>query len=196
MAHCAIIGSHIHLLGLLCRGVWRRLLGLAYGLGQRLLVGSQNGILKLHPSILRARKADIFVLAVPGFVAGHGYKEPLAALHNLDAPDGEATVDIHGCRCFAGALRPECVDLDIIVGGVDRMGIAGAVGCFGGFLFFCPSVGLLFLNIKMSGLAALGSQGHGHTWFLPRRFQLDRNDGRAVHIVELAAGIVIELDEV
>lgn len=93
-------------------------------------------------------------------------------------------------------LRPECVDLDIIVGGVDRMGIAGAVGCFGGFLFFCHSVGLLFLNIKMSGLAALGSQGHGHTWFLLRRFQLDRNDGRTVHIVELAAGIVIELDEV
>ena len=66
---------------------------------------------------------------------------------------------------------------------------------FGGD-YWTRTSGLMRVNIKMSGLAALGSQGHGHTWFLLRRFQLDRNDGRAVHIVELAAGIVIELDEV
>ena len=45
-----VSGSHTHLLGLLCRGVRRRLLGLAHGLGQRLLVGGQDGIVKLHPA--------------------------------------------------------------------------------------------------------------------------------------------------
>ena len=46
-------------------------------------------------------------------------------------------------------LRPEGVDLDVIVGGIDGMGIAGAVGSrFNCLLFFCHGVLLLSLNIK------------------------------------------------
>ena len=108
-----ILRSHIHgRAGIIRRPlgrVWSFQTSLALGLGlhKSLLVGIQNSRIKLHPGLFCAGKTDILVLAVSSPVAGHGDKQPLGAVHDLDASDGKAAVDVDRGGGTAASLRAQ-----------------------------------------------------------------------------------------
>ena len=60
-------------------------------LGERLLISADDRFVKFRFGLLGAGEADILVLTVSGFVAGHGNKQPLGALHDFDTPHGKIT---------------------------------------------------------------------------------------------------------
>lgn len=79
-------------------------------------------------------------------LAGHGYKQPIAALHELDAPDGKTAVDVQRCGGPAGTVKLDRVDTDIILHGKDRSILLGnlSLGVFTCGLRFCHGGFLLF----------------------------------------------------
>ena len=68
------------------RGRCRPLLGLSLVLALResLMIGVDHRLVELLPEFLGHRKADVLVLTVPRFIAGHGHEQSLAAVHHLD----------------------------------------------------------------------------------------------------------------
>ena len=74
------------------------------------------------------------MVAVPALIAGHGDEGAVAAVHDLDAPDGEAPVQIDGSVGQDGAAGMEGVDLHIHLHGE---GLSLGSGGRGRGLFHC-----------------------------------------------------------
>ncbi|MPN29104.1 hypothetical protein SDC9_176555 [bioreactor metagenome] len=77
------------------------------------MIGVQHRLIELLPEFLGHWKADVLVLAVARFVAGHGDEQALGAVHHLHVPDGEAVVQVDGREGPDAALRPDGADFHV-----------------------------------------------------------------------------------
>ena len=116
-----------------------------------MLVGPDNRPVKFRFGLLGARKADILVLAVSGLVAGHGNEQPLGALHDLDAPNGENTVNIDRGGGLAASSRTDGMNFYIVLGNGRCCILRQVYSSFSKFPVFLTGVVEHFLNALGQG---------------------------------------------